>query len=242
MNLVNSKAVLKRFNQLIDTTDMTEETETTDQEEQEYDYDLVRNLEDRWRRDTERYRFHVFRNGDGEVQSWALMVHKQVEGEPSIVPVTVGINGNNPSDALWFEYLNRHSEDRDEALFEFAEKEEVVPSNTFWKWLSECVEAIVEYNRELMKLDSTQPFQDLDPELPPLYNELSYYEDAFLRFFGNNVVYHKDGTEEMVDLLYEATNRYPVDDEVWEALKGGVSRENDEAEGVEGTEEGESDA
>jgi len=182
--------------------------------------EVERAAAERVQKEREPFRFHVFRDDSGQVTQWALLSDKTVDGVESRVPVTVGSTGEGPS-TLWMDYHSRFNGERERnAIFEFVEKEDVVPSNQFWNWLSECVEAVAAFNTQLEEIDDQSAFGNISPDLPPLYDDICGYEKQALNFFGEILIEHRNYTEEQGRLIYEAVRRYDVDDETWEQFTG----------------------
>lgn len=163
-------------------------------------------------REREPFKFQVFRDSEGNVIQWVLMQDADVGGEPSQIPVAFGMGEDIDTPAsMWIEYTNRIPGEAEGTVFEFSQREEITPSNTFYKWVAETVEAIAEYNNQIKELDNPDAFNYLSPNLPPLYDELAVYEKAALRFFGDIIVEHNDYTEEQTEVIHEALRRYDMD-------------------------------
>lgn len=184
--------------------------------------EMVQSVEEaaaqRVEKEREPFQFDVFRDEDGELTQWALMTDKTVEGNPSRVPV---VTGSETESAMWYDYQNRFHQDREQpTVFEWVQKERVVPSNVFYAWLSDAVEAIAQFHAELDKVDDDSVFRDVAPDLPPMYSELNSYEAHALRFFSDILLEHRNYTEDQSHLIHEAVRRYPVDEDVWDAFTG----------------------
>jgi len=175
----------------------------------------------------EPFRFDVFRNDDDEVTMWTLLADKRVDDEESRVPLAVGLGSAGEPEAMWFEYGSRFQQDRSEDVFEYSQKEQVVPSNAFYAWVSHAVESVAMFHRELDKLDNEDAFQDPTPDLPPLYANLNEYEREALDFFGDVILNHRDYTDAQADLMYEAVQRYPVSRDVRTAEEEQGSEDTD---------------
>lgn len=163
-------------------------------------------------RERERFRFEVFRNEEQEVTGWALLSDMTVEGTETRVPIAVGFTEKG-GNSLWFEYLSRHHQERGETTFEFAEKEKIVPSNTFYKWISQAVECVARFNQESENIEDSVAFEELSPNLPSLHEELPVYEAQALDFFKEIIHRHGSYTDEQAQLFIEAMNRYSIDAE-----------------------------
>jgi len=186
-------------------------TETWDSMVEQVEKAAAREVE----KEREPFRFDVFRDEDGDITQWALMTDKRVEDTPSRVPVVAG--SETDSRAMWYDYQNRFHQEREQSpVFEWVQKEHVVPSNAFYAWVSDAVEAVAEFHSELDKVDDESVFRDVAPDLPPLYNELNSYEASTLDFFGNILLEHRSYTDDQLRLIYEAIRRYPVDEDVWD--------------------------
>jgi hypothetical protein len=202
--------------------DMTNDHRVSETEE------MVERLDEYIKREREPFWFIVFRDEDEQVTQWCLETEKRVDSQESRAPVIVGQGEGMSRQVMMFEYSSRYPEDRDETVFEYVQREKVIPSNQFYKWLSETVESIAAFHREIENLDNINAFSDLSPELPPLYGNLNGYEKQALRFLGETLVEHRDYTKEQAQLIREAVRRYPVEDSVLEEFTGDAFSEEQE--------------
>lgn len=200
-----------------------EEEESSDEETWEEMKSRVEEATEAIEKEREPFRFELFRDEDGNIIQWTLMADGEVNGKTARVPLVHG--GDH---AVWFDYPNRYAQERDApSLFEWGEREELIPSNIFYAWISDAVTNLAEYNSELQKVDQ-DAFRNLQPEFPPFYDELAEYERETLEFFRSIVLEHRDYTPYQKRLVFEAVRRYPVDDEVWEEFAGFDQSEDEE--------------
>lgn len=163
--------------------------------------------------EAEPYRFHVFRGEDGLVQQWVLMRFARVDGEEASVPVTSGsIPENGGGNAVWHEYHNRDIARRDEPenpTFVFTEREEVVPSNTFWRYINDVVSRLMEFEQAMDEMSSDQlDSLRVNPRYPEPYGELTEYEEHVANFFVQVVDQHKEMTDEMSEMAGIALRKF----------------------------------
>lgn len=182
------------------------------------------------KREREPFRFHLYRNRSGEVDGWTLLHQRMVDGRPSLVPVTVSqpASGN-----IWFEYpvrwhADRNADEHETYVYEFGEgREEVVPSNAFYKWLSQYAETLVAFN-EFLQTNDTRAIKDPEPDRPPLYADLADYEKKMLDRFHNLVNEYREFTDDQYRLIVEGIRRYPPNEQTQEAFDVRPETEDDE--------------
>jgi len=167
--------------------------------------------------DVDPYRFHVFRDEEkGLVQSWTFMRYAELDGMHSMVPVATGsIPENGGGDAVWHEYHRRDMDARDDPerpTFVFAEKEEIIPSNAFWRYIKDVSVAMFEFEEQMAKIDDHSSV-DMYPDFPEPYGELAEYEQQVAEFFVQVLYEYHELTKEMSELTAIALKKF--DESEW---------------------------